>query len=107
VKKIGKRAGAELMSIVTIDTDHLSKEFKGDVDGALADLDNYTLEDFGIDLAIVAASFIGGAAVAKAGGIATRAAMKTAGGQAFARGISNVGAKAAQKQRMRVRFLHC
>jgi hypothetical protein len=95
-EKNWKRAGAELMSVVTIDTDHLSKEFKGDVDGALADLDNYTLEDFGIDLAIVAASFIGGAAVAKAGGIATRAAMKTAGGQAFARGISNVGAKAAQ-----------
>jgi hypothetical protein len=96
-EKNWKRAGAEMMSIVTIDTDHLSKEFKGDVDGALADLDNYTLEDFGIDLAIVAASFIGGAAVAKAGGIATRAAMKTAGGQAFARGISKVGAKAAQK----------
>ena len=96
-EKNWKRAGAELMSVVTIDTDHLSKEFRGDVDGALADLDNYTLEDFGIDLAIVAASFIGGAAVAKAGGIATRAAMKTAGGQAFARGISKVGAKAAQK----------
>jgi hypothetical protein len=96
-EKNWKRAGAEMMSIVTIDTDHLSKEFNNDVDGALADLDNYTLEDFGIDLAIVAASFIGGAAVAKAGGIATRAAMKTAGGKAFARGISNVGAKAAQK----------
>ncbi len=96
-KKTWRRAGAELMSVVTIDTDHLSKEFKGDVDGALADLDNYTLEDFGIDLAIVAASFIGGAAVAKAGGIATRAAMKTAGGKAFARGIAKVGAKAAQK----------
>jgi len=96
-EKNWKRAGAELMSVVTIDTDHLSKEFNNDVDGALADLDNYTLEDFGIDLAIVAASFIGGAAVAKAGGIATRAAMKTAGGKAFARGIANVGAKAAQK----------
>ena len=96
-KKNWKRAGAELMSVVTIDTDHLSKEFRGDVDGALADLDNYTLEDFGIDLAIVAASFIGGAAVAKAGGVAARAAMKTAGGKAFARGISKVGAKAAQK----------
>ena len=96
-EKNWKRAGAELMSVVTIDTDHLSKEFNNDVDGALADLDNYTLEDFGIDLAIVAASFIGGAAVAKAGGIATRAAMKTAGGKAFARGISKVGAKAAQK----------
>ncbi len=96
-KNTWKRAGAELMSVVTIDTDHLSKEFNGDVDGALADLDNYTLEDFGVDLAIVAASFIGGAAVAKAGGIATRAAMKTAGGKAFARGIANVGAKAAQK----------
>lgn len=96
-EKNWKRAGAELMSVVTIDTDHLSKEFNNDVDGALADLDNYTLKDFGIDLAIVAASFIGGAAVAKAGGIATRAAMKTAGGKAFARGISKVGAKAAQK----------
>ena len=96
-EKNWKRAGAELMSVVTIDTDHLSKEFNNDVDGALADLDNYTLEDFGIDLAIVAASFIGGAAVAKAGGIATRAAMKTAGGKAFARGIAKVGAKAAQK----------
>ena len=91
-----KRAGAEMMAIVTIDTDHLSKEFKGDVDGALADLDNYSVEDFGIDLAIVAASFVGGAVVAKAGGVATRAAMKTAGGKAFARGIANVGAKAAQ-----------
>jgi len=96
-EKNWRRAGAELMSVVTIDTDHLSKEFNGDVDGALADLDNYTLEDFGIDLAIVAASFIGGALVSKAGGVAARAAMKTAGGKAFARGISNIGAKAAQK----------
>jgi hypothetical protein len=96
-EKNWRRAGAELMSVVTIDTDHLSKEFSGDVDGALADLDNYTAEDFGIDLAIVAASFIGGAAVAKAGGIAAKAAMKTAGGKAFARGITKIGAKAAQK----------
>jgi hypothetical protein len=94
--KTWKRAGAEMMAVVTIDTDHLSKEFKGDVDGALADLDNYSVEDFGIDLAIVAASFVGGAVVAKAGGVATRAAMQTAGGKAFARGIANVGAKAAQ-----------
>ena len=55
------------------------------------------MEDFGIDLAILAASFVGGAVIAKGASVAGKVAVKSTAGQAFARGAEKIGEKVTEK----------
>ncbi len=76
--KIWKRAGVELWkSSFALDIGHIAKEFQGDIDGAEADLDNYDAKQFGIDFAIMVATW----GVMKAGGATAKFASQTATGQ--------------------------
>lgn len=86
-KQTWKRAGAEIMKTVTFDIDHWKHEFNGDLDAAYADLDNYSIEEFGIDLALLAATIVAPAALGAAGSLAA----KTTAGAA----LSRVAGKAA------------
>ncbi len=76
--KIWKRAGVELWkSSFGLDIGHIAKEFEGDIDGAEADLDNYDAKQFGIDIAIMLATW----GAFKAGGAVAKFASQTVAGQ--------------------------
>jgi hypothetical protein len=76
--KIWKRAGVELWkSSFGLDIGHIAKEFQGDIDGAEADLDNYDAKQFGIDIAIMLATW----GAFKAGGAVAKFASQTVAGQ--------------------------
>ncbi len=76
--KIWKRAGVELWkSSFGLDIGHIAKEFEGDIDGAEADLDKYDAKQFGIDIAIMLATW----GAFKAGGAVAKFASQTVAGQ--------------------------
>jgi hypothetical protein len=75
---IWKRAGVELWkSSFGLDVGHIAKEFEGDLAGAEADLDNYDAKQFGIDIAIMLATW----GAFKAGGAVAKFASQTVAGQ--------------------------
>jgi hypothetical protein len=92
-----------MMKIATIDYKHWGKEFNGDLDGALKDLDEYSATDFAIDFAILvatwgafkAAGVAGGIAGKTAAGMATKALVRK--GMASAGKAAGIGAAASTK----------
>jgi hypothetical protein len=91
-KQTWKRAGAEIMKTATFDFDHWGHEFNGDLDAALNDLDNYSADEFGLDLALLALTF----AVPYAGAaVAETAVAKSAAKKVSESAVSRIMGKAA------------